>query len=105
MGNLIIKHKMKFANLVAMAAYASAQAPDCDGSTNCAENAGEGACCAELSVAALGVEDGNYGAFSQYIWKLDEGVPITVGHTATLCVPKTYVDAHAAAVEESGSET
>ena len=50
-------------------------------------------------------EGGNFGAFKKYIWKLEDGAEFVNGHTATLCVPKTYIDAHAAAIEEAGSET
>merc|ERR1712151_267038 len=109
MGNLIYKIKMKFTILTALAGYASAQAPDCTGPGGdadiCSEDTfGEGACCAELSVGELGQPDGNYGAFSEYIWKLPEGKAIEAGWTATLCVPKTYIDAHAAAIERAGTE-
>merc|ERR1711918_277363 len=108
MGNLINKLKMKFTILAALAGYASAQAPDCtgpDGEASCDVNVfGEGSCCAELSVGELGDPEGNYGAFGEYIWKLPEGQAIAAGWTATLCVPKTYVDAHAAAIEKAGTE-
>mgnify|MGYP001130311339 CR=1 FL=1 len=94
---------MKFATLTALVASASAQ---CVTSDECVDAFGPGVdtCCGQLMVAGLpDVEDPNYGLFSQYIWGLEDGEPLTVGHTATLCLPKPYIVRHAEHEAEVGT--
>merc|ERR1712227_806109 len=64
----------------------------------------EGFCCNKIN-AVSDVEDGNYGAFSQYIWRLEEGAALTAGHSVTLCSPDAYFEAHKKAEEEAGKPT
>ena len=83
---------MRFAALVALAGYASAS---CVTNYDCPEKFyGPGACCGRLSVGPF--FDGNFGAFKKYIWGLSYLDDMKEGHSVTLCLPKTYLDAHAA---------
>ena len=65
------------------------------------------ACCGQLMVAGLpyDVDEPNYGGFKQYIWGLGPDDDIYVGHTATLCLPKSYIDAHSDSVGRDGTKS
>ena len=91
---------MKFSTLVALVATASAT---CETSADCiGAFEDEESCCGQLLVAGLpDVEEPNYGFFKSVIWGLEDDEEMTVGHTAELCLPRSYIQQHAISEGES----